>query len=240
MRSHLAIRISSLVDGSPLLIRKSAVAALLGVMCFVIVLSVAAVASADDFEPPPWDRTDPFALTAEWDFFTDDNPIVPDGGLTNVFGKGSGSAPGGTFASILGPVPPDDPFWGGNAWSFPDGGVIHIEMDNVIDLEPIKFLWLQVTHSPGTVLGLDPLPTFNSGVPSVPVITPFDLSHTLITWDLIPNPDWEEFDLLVLTPGDIDQIVLDTISVPEPSTFVMCVVGLLSLGFVVWRRRKRA
>ena len=49
-----------------------------------------ALASADDFAPPPWSRSDPFALTAEWEFSTPANPTLADGGLTNVYTKGGG------------------------------------------------------------------------------------------------------------------------------------------------------
>jgi len=132
---------------------------LFGASCLAF---LSATAVADDFAPPPWDRADPHAITAEWEFGAPINPVAPGGPLTNVFTKGSGSV--GSSASIFGTGGlgwgPGD---GDGGWFFPDGGSIHFTLDNVIDHEPVKHLWLQVTHTPGLGLAVDPLFALNVG-----------------------------------------------------------------------------
>src|SRR5262245_47055635 len=94
-------------------------------LSFVLLL-VPTLASADDFAPPSWPRTDPFAVTAEWEFLTPLPHAPPDGPLTDIFTKGSGTAPGGTFVDITGAA------WGGTSggnWYFPSGGEMHFRVD---------------------------------------------------------------------------------------------------------------
>jgi hypothetical protein len=56
---------------------------------------------------------------------------------------------------------------------------------------------------------------------------------------MFPNPSWEQFDLLVGGDGRIGQVVIDTISIPEPSTVILAAIGLVGLAAFGWRRRKR-
>jgi len=216
---------------------------LLIAICFI-----PAIASADDFAPPPWLRSDPFAVTAEWEFSTPANPTPPDGLLTNVLLKGSDTAPGGTSAAIVGDAGLG---WGigtgDGGWFFPDGGSIRFRMDNVVDQRPIKHLRMQVTHTPGISLALDALPGFNflstgsipgpaTIIPHGPVGGPPLHVGTVISWDMFPNPPWEDFMLLISGAGEIDQIVVDTISIPEPAAIMMCAIAMLS-GSAFRRRR---
>jgi hypothetical protein len=196
---------------------------------------------ADDFAPPPWDRSHPRAITAEWEFLTPDNPLGPDGPLTNVTTKGSGSVP--SLASIVGS--PAGFGWvvgdGDGGWYFTDGGSIHFTLDNILDHEPIKHIWLQVTHTPGLGLGLDPLAPINLGAtgafPGPVSMLPHGPGSTIFYWDMFPNPPWEEFRLVAIGNGVIDQVLIDTISIPEPSSFVLCGIGLVSLALILRRRR---
>lgn len=202
-----------------------------------------AISRADDFAPPPWLRAHPHAITAEWEFLTPANPLAPDGPgpLTNVFTKGSGSVP--TTATIAGAAGLG---WGigdgDGGWFFPDGGDILFDVDNVIDHEPVKHLWLQVTHTPGLGLAVDPMAAFNLGatgaLPGPPTMIPHGPTSTIFFWDMFPNPPWERFRLLVFGTGEIDQVVIDTISIPEPSTFVLCGLGLACVAIAACRRRR--
>jgi hypothetical protein len=219
--------------------RKTLALLLLSALCLTL---APVIASADDFAPPPWDRGHPHAITAEWEFLTPANPLVPDG-FTNVFAKGGGSVV--TTATIAGP---GGLGWGigdgDGGWFFPGGGDIHFLVDNVIDTEPVKHIWLQVTHTPGLGLAVDPLAGVNvpaTGSHPTPVsMIPHGPTSTIFFWDMFPNPPFEEFRLLVFGPGEIDQVFLDTISIPEPSSFVLCGIGLLVVGLVARRRRKAA
>lgn len=201
------------------------------------------IASADDVAPPPWLRTDSRAITAAWEFDTPANPSAPGGPLTNVFTKGGGTV--GTSALVAGPAGlgwgPGD---GDGGWFFPAGGDILFTVDNVIDTEPVKHIWMQVTHTPGLGLAVDPLAAVNLGatgsVPGAISLIPVDATHTIFAWNMFPNPPWEQFRLLVGGGGEIDEVVVDTISVPEPSTFVLCGIGLLFLGLAAQRRLRGA
>jgi predicted transporter len=56
---------------------------------------------------------------------------------------------------------------------------------------------------------------------------------------MYPNPYFEIFDLEIPANSSVDQVVVDTISIPEPSTLMLAALGLLNLlGF--HRRRQRA
>ena len=212
-------------------------------LSFVLLL-VPTVASADDFSPPAWPRSDPFAVTAEWEFFTPANPATPDGPLTNVGTKGSGTAPGGTFVDIAGGG------WGGTSggnWFFPGPGEMHFRVDNVVDTRPIKFIQVQVTSTPGMALFLDPLAGFNFGatgttygpvsattIPGTSSFGPVD--YTVFTWNMYPNPPWEDFVLRIGGPGEIRQVVVDTLSaVPEASTIASFALVVLTMGMVFWK-----
>ena len=213
---------------------------LLSLASLICVVLAPAVASADDFAPPPWSRLHPGAVTAEWEFLTPANPAPPDGPLTDL-SRGGGTVPGGTHVDIFGPSG-----WGGTSggnWFFPpttEPQGMRFWIDNVIDFEPDKHIRLQVTHTPGLGLFVDPLVDFNvaatGSTPTLPlIITGTDPLHTLFVWDMHPNPPWESFVLHVTSPGEIRQIVVDTIStgIPEPSTFIVYGAVALCLGLVV-------
>lgn len=60
-------------------------------------------------------------------------------------------------------------------------------------------------------------------------------------FEIWPNPDWEVFSLSDIPAGvSIDQIVVDTISIPEPSTLTLAGLGTLLMGVYVLRRRRRS
>ena len=213
------------------------------------VLMGAGVAGADDFSPPEWDRNDPYAMTAEWEFTSDINPVSPDGesGITNL-ANGGGHI---TQATISGPPwGGESPIWqpgdGDGEWYFPEGGLITIEMDNVIDFMPYNDLWGQITYR--NPMGLLVAPTvlditaFDNEVGSNVAATfqysqgsygPGTTEYYAAMWRLSPNPDWETIIIEVPITMTVDQIVVDTISVPEPATLL-----LLSLGGLLLRRRK--
>lgn len=208
----------------------------------VAVLAAFGSARADDFSPPPWDRGHPFAMTAEWEFLSNASPAGPDGLLTDLAGGGGLGVTQATFFPA--------PAWvwetgdGDGQWRTFNGSDIMIDMDNVIDLEPVKEIWIQFTFSPG-----QGVPTVTDvsgvkgliGVSSQLVEKDADGQYAWEHWQMFPNPDWETIFVHVPAGVAIDQIVIDTIStIPEPSTLAMIVSGSLGLAAWLWRRRRTA
>ena len=113
----------------------------------------------------------------------------------------------------------------------------------MIDLEPVKHIWLQVTHTPGLGLAVDPLAAPNFGatgsLPGAVGSFVVDPIHTVFFWNMFPNPPWEDFRLLVVGPGEIDQIVVDT---AFPRAVDVCARRnrAAAPGCYVRRRRRRA
>ena len=218
------------------------------IFAMAAVLLGAGVAGADDFSPPPWDRNDPYAMTAEWDFTSDINPISPDGqsGITNL-ANGGGHITQATISGYEGATVVWQPGDGDGEWYFPDGGWITIEMDNVIDFMPYKDLWVQITYRnpegflvPPSVAG--GITAFDNEVGSNVTATrlyyqgsagPDTTDYWAEMWRLSPNPDWETINIWVTRTMSVDQIVIDSISVPEPATLL-----LLGLGGLLLRHRK--
>ena len=219
----------------------------IAILCGVL-LSVTECAFADDLNPPPY-RGGTRSTLAEWDFDQDgENPLAPDGDLPTVIGD---------FAPVLNAaLPGNAPYPSGFAntnltytgQGFLNNGTatfpLSFNVPNWIDLEPIKFLRLQVTYTGPTpttqVTGFLGAPGDSALVSEILVNTvPGTIGNSLYfyqDWELRPNPDWEQVALL-LQPGTfIDQVVIDTISTPEPSTITLVAIGVLALGRVARRR----
>ncbi len=210
----------------------------------VLALGIALVACcgnahADDLFPPPWRGA--FRTTvAEWDFVT---PLsgAPDGAIIPVVGDG-----GGVPFMTPGPGIVWDPVFNGS-WIGDTGGPMQFHIPNWIDNEPWKDFWIQITYQPNPQL---PPPTVSNliGNPAGPVqqalvldvpIDPLNnLWHRTEVWRMFPNPFFENFDIFVAPDVVITQVIVDTWSVPEPSTFWLAGIGVALLGIRTWRRRR--
>jgi hypothetical protein len=203
----------------------------------VVISLLVPVAVADDFAAPLW-RQEPTAMTAEWELMADPGVGVglpPDGldGITNL-------APGGgvdTWAAYLEGIvaQPGD---GDGQWLAEIDSSIIIQMDDVIDLMPEKFVHIQMTFNGPQdvtpwVFGV--YPEGDLGV-SGELLT-FDAvsdNHRSELWRLTPNPTYEVIGITVPAGVAVDQIVIDTVSIPEPATIF--IFGGLGLAVLMKKR----
>lgn len=221
-------------------------------MYLVIALAATAMGSqamADDLFPPPW-RGGPLSTLAEWEFFGPLNPIPPDGALPVIVGDGMG--PGVVpLATMSGAIAWFPSFDGDGAWlgTGPPGidGYIDLLIPNWIDQEPLKIIQVQMTIQPQG--GNPPRPHVESisasdplGIDSVVrmsvverLIDPLNfIFHRTEIWKIRPNPDWEQIRIAVPADSYVDQIVVDTISIPEPASMALVLVAVA--GLAVHRR----
>lgn len=218
----------------------------LGAFCFVALNSV----RADDLNPPPWQRGGPLTTSAEWDFQQNTTTTLPDGNsVPTVIGDGLG--PSGVPSANAGPGLTWIPFDGTGGWLGP--GDMVFDIPNWIDNEPFKYLWIQITYQenptapfPGviSILPSDPLPT------TVTLLNVFDyafpgttipgLRYHAESWQIQPNPDFERIIVNLQPDSVLSQVVIDTISIPEPSTLILAFTAVALCCVSTWRRRRRA
>jgi hypothetical protein len=206
--------------------------------------SAAQFACGDDLVPPPW-RGGLLSTVAEWDFQTP-GAGPPDGtSVVPVIGNS-----GGTPLAIPGLGINWDPFDGTGAWigQGPSGGTIGFEIPNWIDTEPIKFIQIQMTFQPNPVIPFpgvtqmtasDPLGVAiaQTGVVEFPIPGVNGMWQRIEQWEIRPNPDNEFFVITIPPDTVLSQVVVDTISVPEPSSAILAALGLI--GLAAWGRRRR-
>jgi hypothetical protein len=200
-------------------------------------------ATADDIQPP-WFRGLPRTTSQMWEF----NEPVPPG--TPI--EPDGPAPGGlpplpstylTVWPLNGEYIPYDEN-SGRMGIWPLSGHIDVLVDNYP--EPLeKTMWVQLTWqsqdpmnplSVPTLYGFDAYPEA-AQTPAEIVATEdlgFGWFETTYTWEIIPNPQWESFQIGGTI--NVDELVIDTIC-PEPSTFVLLGLGAMLLGIYGWRRK---
>jgi len=213
-------------------------------------LSWCVPAWADDFNPPSW-RGNPGTSWAMWEFLNDDPTPPPDDGFL-PFGPPSMVVTPGPGAGWFDLNPPYNPNAsptnpsGYGWWNL--SGQLDITMPNSPILNPHKEIWIQLTWSPQAPENVPFVSVTHPGGTTTETSVP--LVHTIAYEeypgqaqglkvfrdvyhiDLIPNPPWE---IIHIRGGiNVDEVVVDTWCVPEPAS-----LGLLSLGALVLRRRRR-
>jgi len=180
--------------------------------------------TAASFAAPAW-RGDLGSTWQQWDF-TDNNPTPsPDDGY-NPYNPAQMQIVGGNY----------QPTVSDGAWQV--SGSVYAYIPNSPDNNPHKEIWVEVIWQPmnsSLFLPDEPMvgvtPFADS---STKEVTPLagDWYSTLFKLDLSPNPSEEYISL----SGDylVDQIVIDTICIPEPTTVLLLVCGVVPL----LRRRK--
>lgn len=181
-------------------------------------------ARGDDLNPPPY-RGQPLSVHAHW--LSDPS----SGALAlNQFSWVDDSDP----STYLHPLIPGVAPGFNNDYRF--------ELPNFVDELPLKLLRLQLTWT-GTTQ--PPLSLFSHGldigqvIPGVItyssnplVFTQPDGGYQYFDIEFRPNPDLEYVFVTVPADAVLSQVVIDTISVPEPAT-----LALLAAGGLVLRRR---
>ncbi len=216
--------------------------ALAAVACIAIVTSPGRV-FADDLVPPPW-RGEPLTTVAAWDFLT------PNGGPPDALLPPPVVGDGGGLPSVtpLGGIIWDPVFNG--SWIGNTGGALQFSIPNWIDTEPWKQLWVQITYQPNPTLPPPGLSNILGSIPGGTVSSSFvsandvlidplnNLYHRTEVWNLFPNPYSETFDIFIQPDVVVAQVVVDTISAPEPSTLCLAALGLTLVGVCRWRRKR--
>lgn len=213
----------------------------LGVV-LALCLAMSAAAAADDLYPPDW-RDSEGATFQHWTFSTDANPAAPEV-VRNAYGDPIAVISVGEMG--IGWVDVDIPSYGSmtGVWDLGSCGTIDLYIPNRPALGPYKDVWVQVTYLvdpfeeplvdvPGAELIGEPesqvveeLPGFGQWVCAVS------------KWRIYPNPDNEVVQIVAGGFGSvIDQIVVDTKCVPEPSAFVSLLAG--AVGMLISRRRRK-
>jgi len=206
----------------------------------VLLFSGTGATLADDLVLPPWVRgTDPGTTFAEWLFLTPQTQPPPDQ-VINPYG-----VPTALVApSPLNPrpyTPLDVPSGREGIWSL--AGVISLTIPNRPDPSETKWIWLQVTwrDTPGLPkTGLIVGASDPAGSPAT--IEGFSSQVLPAGWNwsgywmaIRPNPLYETITIAGFV--DVDQVVVDTQCIPEPSTLALFgLVGAAAAG--TFRRRK--
>lgn len=208
-------------------------------ICLIIVVSLLSTSAlADDFAPPPWVRGDPLTTATEWEFLSDANSHTLADGNTVPLVQGGYGPP---TVSISG-APGNEPTWsigdGDGQWTASANGPMNMyfEIGNWLDLEPVKYLRIQVTYN-GSAPSVSSISALHQSefVTVTPTgTTSFSTTQILFEYEMNPNPFFEVFTLETPAGASIDQVVIDTISTPEPAT-----MSLLALGALTVMRRRR-
>lgn len=207
----------------------------------IIVCAAGGAVLADDFQPPSW-RGAPGSSWAKWEFNDAGAPVAfpPNSGFYSA--PDAGYTPFGT--PTLEARPGGGQSWQGTWAGRP--GVWQLSGELILDIpnNPVgneyKDIQLQLTWHP-QAQGNMPVTevSLNSSLdPSTPMMLVSTTSaggdwfHSVYSLRLYPNPSHE---WMLITAGiDVDEVVVDTICVPEPAS-----LAVLGLGALAITRRRR-
>ena len=130
----------------------------------VAAASLAAGTFADDFSPPSW-RGQSLTTAQEWEFQNATNPTFPDGNsVSGIYGNGmGGQLPYASFNNMSWETGDGDGQWFPNS----SAGQIFLNIPDWIDLEPIKYVYIQIAWDgpqPPIILGVSGFDNVAGGV----------------------------------------------------------------------------
>ena len=231
---------------------------LLGIRCWVLVLVMmlmSGVVSAKDIHDPPWDPFAPNQTSQAWEFglpvgvppFIPGDPldfvqIEPNVPFDNPYGV--------PYVVVNGPAQLEEVQEG------PDGGptvTLHIGetgqetgplvpvdiwVPNFPEPNLYKEIFLQITADKSITPQGDPITTTPAGTNNPSPYPSIQHQGTWYTYNshltISPNPDGEWIHLMLAPCTNIEEIVIDTVCIPEPASLM-----LLGLGGMAMLRRRR-
>lgn len=205
------------------------------VFAFLLVIcALSPIVLADDLVPPGWRGMDGTTF-AIWEFDTDDPTPVPNV-VDNPFGETVLTVQTGVGQSYW-------QEWGGRQGIWPLSGMVEIKIDNSPIANPYKEIWVQLTWSAQTTYGEPVIKEIISGENATLIsddiigLTGESVGdglwhHSVYSIIIEPNPAFET----IVISGSImlDELVIDTICIPEPTTMAMLAIG----GLMLRRTRK--
>ena len=205
---------------------------LVAVLATAFLLGFAGSLLADDFAPPSW-RGIEGSTFQKWEFSTPISQAVAPDVYYNRYGT--------PLANI---VPAPDKEWlesyNGRSGVWPLSGYAEFTIPNRPIPNPYKDIYIQLTWS-RPPCGITPFvweKRFEkvATLVSQEQLPETDWYHSVYTIHLEPNPDWE----IIRIEGDIfvDEVVIDTKCVPEPSSLLALLTGAGGLAGMFLRRRK--
>jgi len=196
---------------------------------------------ADDLYPPAWRGTGGTTFQ-EWTFSSVKNPAAPEN-VSNPYGDPTATVIVGD--SGLGWVGEDEIGTYGTktgVWDLGAYGSLTLDIPNRPAAGGYKDIWVQVTYlydpfDPPiiTVDGAEYLGGESQVVEELPMFGTWICAQS--KWRITPNPNSEVVRITGSDPmgSVIDQVVVDTKCVPEPSAMVSLLAG--AVGMLISRRR---